>query len=53
LMEIMVKFPDCRLTVLCGHSHGAGETQILPNLRVATGGAEYGKPRLQRMLEIK
>jgi hypothetical protein len=28
----------------------AGEAQVLPNLRVLTGGAEYGRPEVQRVL---
>ena len=31
---------DREMTVLCGHTHGGGEAQILPNLRVLTGGRE-------------
>lgn len=50
LLEAMAAHPDRDLTVLCGHCHGAGEAQILPNLRVRTGGAEYGHPELQRVL---
>ena len=41
------------MTVLCGHTHGSGEAQILPNLRVLTGGAVCGKPWVQRVLEIE
>lgn len=44
--------PERRITVLCGHTHSPGEAQILPNLRVLTGGAEYGKPEIQRTLEF-
>jgi hypothetical protein len=44
--------PDRRMTVLCGHTHGAGEAQVLPNLRVLTGGAVYGRPVVQRVLEV-
>lgn len=44
--------PDRRITVLCGHTHGAGEAQIEANLRVCTGGAEYRRPRLQRVLTV-
>ena len=43
--------PDRQVTVLCGHTHGAGECEPLPNLRVLTAGAVYGQPRLQRILE--
>ena len=50
LVEIMRAHPDCRLTVLCGHTHGEGEATILPNLLVKTGGAEYGKPRLNELI---
>ena len=53
LIDIMSKHPDCSLTVLCGHTHGSGEVHILPNLRVITGGAVYGSPQLQALLEIE
>ncbi|MCB9450487.1 MAG: metallophosphoesterase [Anaerolineaceae bacterium] len=51
LVEIMKQHPERELTVLCGHTHGEGEAQILPNLRVLTGGAEYGDPRIQQIFE--
>ncbi len=44
--------PDRTLRVLCGHTHGAGTAQILPNLRVVTGGAEYGEPRVQGVIDL-
>lgn len=44
--------PSCRGLVLCGHTHGAGEADILPNLHVSTGGSEYYRPALQRILEV-
>jgi len=44
--------PHRSLTTLCGHTHGSGECQALPNLTVLTGGAEYGQPRLQRIIEV-
>jgi hypothetical protein len=43
--------PDRELLVLCGHTHGAGEAEVLPNLRVRTGGAVYGAPVVERVLE--
>lgn len=43
---------DCQLTVLCGHTHSGGEARITNNLKVITGGAEYGKPTIQRVIEI-
>lgn len=39
--------PKCRFTVLCGHTHGDALVQRLPNLKVLTGGAEYGAPTVQ------
>jgi Icc protein len=52
-MEIMSRHPDRKLTVLCGHTHGEGEWQMLDNLRVLTGGAEYGHPAVQRIFELE
>ena len=49
----MAAHPECEMTVLCGHTHSPGEAQILPNLRVLTGGAEYGRPALQRVLTVE
>jgi predicted MPP superfamily phosphohydrolase len=44
--------PECRALVVCGHTHGSGEAQILPNLRVLTGGAVYGAPAAQAPLVL-
>jgi 3',5'-cyclic-AMP phosphodiesterase len=52
LREAMEKRPDRRMTVLCGHTHQPADAAVLPNLRVLTGGAEYGSPVLQRVLEV-
>jgi Icc protein len=52
LVEAMTAAPDRKMTVLCGHTHGGGEAQILPNLRVLTGGARYGRPAIQDVLEL-
>lgn len=53
MLDVMRTRPDRELVVLCGHTHGAGQTQILDNLRVLTGGAEYGKPRIEEILEFE
>ncbi len=50
LLKIMKENPDHKLTVLCGHTHGAGEAQLLPNLKVLTGAARYGRPTLQNVI---
>lgn len=41
------------LTVLCGHTHGRGRFQPIPNVMVKTAGAEYGNPQIQDILEIR
>ncbi|KAB2891980.1 MAG: metallophosphoesterase [Kofleriaceae bacterium] len=44
--------PRVRGTVLCGHTHSSGSADILPNLRVVTGSARYGSPRVQDVLKL-
>lgn len=39
--------PNKEFTVLAGHTHGQCSKQILPNMMVHVGGAEYGKPQIQ------
>ncbi len=52
LIALMREHPDRTMTVLCGHTHGAGTANILPNLTVYTGGAEYGAPQVQAVLNL-
>jgi predicted phosphohydrolase len=52
LLDIMADHPEQQLTVLCGHTHGRGLCQPLANLRVLTGGAEYGHPAIERVFEL-
>ena len=52
LYEIMAAHPKRRMTVLCGHTHGEGKAQILPNLECLTGGATYGVPYVQQVFEF-
>jgi predicted MPP superfamily phosphohydrolase len=52
ILEVMRPRPDCRLTVLCGHTHSSGETWPLPNVQVLTGGALYGAPAIQNIFEL-
>ncbi|MGK3982814.1 metallophosphoesterase [Sorangium sp. So ce136] len=51
IREAAEQHPERRIEVLCGHTHGAGVAQILPNLVVRTGGAEYGEPVVQCVIE--
>jgi 3',5'-cyclic-AMP phosphodiesterase len=52
LLEMMQRYPQRNMMVLCGHTHGSGKVDILPNLRVLTGGAEYGDPKIQRIYTV-
>lgn len=52
ILQIMGDRPESRLTVLCGHTHSAGECRPLENVHILTGGAEYGQPELQRIFEF-
>ena len=53
LREIMTVSPHCQLSVLCGHTHGAGRCHIGSNIEVVTGGAEYGRPCVQQVIEVE
>lgn len=46
LLSLMSKYSDKELLVLCGHSHGSATYQPLPNLKVLTGEATYGSPKI-------
>ncbi|MGP0065579.1 MAG: metallophosphoesterase family protein [Isosphaeraceae bacterium] len=52
MVDVMSAHPDRELLVLCGHTHSAGEARILPNLRVRTGGAEYGRPEIAGWIDL-
>jgi len=51
LAAIMRANPDHSMVVLCGHTHSPGFARILDNLVVRTGGAQYGEPAVQEVLE--
>lgn len=52
LLSSMRRRPDRRLTVLCGHTHGAGVCRPLENVEIHTGGAQYGRPSICRIWEF-
>ncbi len=53
LREFMQRHTQHQMTVLCGHTHSGGRAQILENLTVLTGAAEYGAPDIQQVLELE
>lgn len=52
IVEVMSRYPQQDLLVLCGHAHHHADYQPLPNVRVLAGHAEYGTPRVQLPLQI-
>ncbi|MFW6170205.1 MAG: metallophosphoesterase family protein [Planctomycetota bacterium] len=52
LMEIAPQHHQCDLTVLCGHTHSPGTCHPLENVRIITGGAEYGFPIINQVFRI-
>lgn len=46
------KYPQKRLTVLCGHSHGSADVSFASNLRCLTGFAEYHNPMIVKIFEL-
>ena len=53
LLNVSRERPDGHIIVLCGHTHHAGIVQLRPNLRVITGSAEYGDPRIQESFDLE
>jgi 3',5'-cyclic-AMP phosphodiesterase len=50
--RVMDEQQESQLLVLCGHTHGKGETHITENIQVITGEAEYREPVIQRILDV-
>lgn len=53
LRDAGLAFPKREILVLCGHTHSGGEAEILPNLKVLTAGAAYGKSKIDRVLSLE
>lgn len=52
LSDFVHLYPDIKIDVYAGHTHGAGIYQHNENLTVQTFHAEYGLPRLQHVIEL-
>jgi predicted phosphohydrolase len=52
LLEVMKENPECRLTVLSGHTHEKCEVEILPNLQIRVLDAGYGTWYPPRLIKI-
>jgi len=53
LLSLMEKHLDKNMIVLCGHTHGSGEVQIVENLKVITGGSTYGVQQITQSFIVK
>ena len=49
----MATHPEHKMLVVCGHTHGEGMSEVLPNLITMTGSAQYGRPRVESVLEYE
>ena len=52
LMEFCSLRPDCKVTVLCGHTHHAGIAKMAANLGVYTGAAVPGHPNIEATITV-
>lgn len=52
LKAAMQAHPEVSMTVYCGHGHSEGYAEILPNLKVFTGGAKYYYPCITDIIEL-
>lgn len=52
LYKFAIENKNIELLVLCGHTHAHADVEILPNLKVKVGKAEYYKPEVQEVFEL-
>jgi 3',5'-cyclic-AMP phosphodiesterase len=52
IRDAAVDHPEVHFTVLCGHTHHAGQVSILENLTVLTGDADYGDWQRGRTIRL-
>lgn len=52
LLDASKAYPNHHFNVLCGHTHGKFDAKITANLELHVGGATYGKPELQALINV-
>ena len=52
LKQLMTQYPEKKLKVLAGHTHGKITVKVLDNLTVKVGKAKVGKPQIADIIEI-
>lgn len=53
LLKTAQAHPNVNFLVLCGHTHSKSYFKPLVNLEVKAGESEYGKPKIQELIEVK
>lgn len=53
LLDAARSYPTVNFTVLAGHTHGEYAGKPARNMRVMIAGADYGRPKLASMIEVK
>lgn len=53
LLEFAEQYHRHVFHVLCGHTHHVGRARMRENLTVWTGGAEYGRPSIQDIIDTQ
>jgi hypothetical protein len=53
LREMASRRTNHSFSVLCGHTHSPGEVRILDNLAVSTAGTDYGRPVIERIIDLE
>ncbi len=52
LLTVAQNYPFIEFVTLCGHTHHYAERQMLENLRVTVGAAEYYQPSIQDIITL-
>lgn len=52
LVQAAKAYPNTQFTVLCGHTHSGGSRQVEKNLTCSVGSATYGRPNVERIIEV-
>lgn len=52
LTRVAQENPNVRFDVFCGHTHGQKDCQVMDNLFCHVGGAEYGDPQAQGIIQV-
>jgi predicted phosphohydrolase len=52
ILDVTKNYPDLDFLVLCGHTHTDKTIQLLKNLEIKVGKAQYYQPEIQDIIEV-